>query len=72
MYKIARVEWKDACKYGDYNTHGIEVLYSVGYIVVESEEYIALAQEIDTEGKRYRDTVSIPKSCVLEVVSIHL
>lgn len=53
--------WIDACSNSGYDKHGLVNMNSVGWLVYEDGEYIALAQDyMDSDGT-YRNSMSIPK-----------
>ena len=67
-YRVVEILWNDACRYGAYNKHGLAAIHSVGYLVHEDDIAISIAQELDKTTGEYRDSVSIPKSCIVSSV----
>ena len=72
-YKVARVHWKDACQLAGY--HGADalaalpaeplpVMQSVGWLVYENDECIALAQTVSPF--KAGDILQIPRVGIVE------
>ena len=73
-YKVARVHWKDACQLAGY--HGADalaalpaeplpVMQSVGWLVYENDEYLALAQTVS--AFKAGDILKIPRAVIVEL-----
>ena len=67
--KIVYIEWEDAAEAEEYHEDvdkpkgqgpGLQTSYSVGILVKDTKEYIALAQTVATSGW-HRNIISIPK-----------
>ena len=67
--KVAYIEWIDACGTDKYHEKvaipkdqsvGLQTNWSVGIIIADTKEYIALAQSLSESGW-YRDIINIPK-----------
>lgn len=65
--KLIFVEWLDACEMEAYHKEdykgeslGLQKVYSLGFVVKETDVYIAVAQSLSANGW-YKNIISIPK-----------
>jgi len=67
--KIVYLRWLDSALVSEW-THlaenGLTEIISVGYLVLEDDKHIQIAQSIYEEGDKYSAIQSIPKSVILE------
>lgn len=77
--RLILVEWEDAAKYTN-NTYTKEaalknctpmLIVTIGILVEETPESYLLASDLNMDNKKFRDIMTIPKTCVKRITLLH-